>query len=220
MSHPRTRAASFVVTAMLALNAPEALGAGPDWEAAEKILGRQAKVQPDGVRKFAWPRTDLRVTLDGVAIEPALALGSWAAFGEMPGGEVMAMGDLVLLGPEVNPVVSALQAGGVDVLAIHNHLIGEDPRILYLHFSGRGGAGAVAKALRAALEKRRRRSRRRRARRRLRRPRRPPSCSASKRPWAARARWPAACSRCPCRAPKRSRRTGWRCPTAWAWPSP
>ncbi len=153
MSHPRTRAASFVVTAMLALNAPEALGAGPDWEAAEKILGRQAKVQPDGVRRFGFPRTDLHVTLDGVVIEPALALGSWAGFAEMPAGQVMAMGDLVLLGPEVNPVVSALQAGGIEVLAIHNHLIGEMPRILYLHFSGKGPAPDIAKTLRTALEK-------------------------------------------------------------------
>ena len=124
----------------------------PDWETAEKILGRPAKVQPDGVRRFAWPRIDLHVTREGIKIEPALALGSWAAFAEMPGGQAMAMGDLVLLGTEVNPVVGALQSGGAEVLAIHNHLIGESPRILYLHFSARGTAPEIAKVLRAALE--------------------------------------------------------------------
>jgi hypothetical protein len=122
-------------------------------EATVRVFGKPAKIQADGVRRFGWPRADLHVTRDGVAIEPALALGSWAAFEGMPGGEVMAMGDLVLLGPEVNPVVSALQAGGVEVLAIHNHLIGETPRILYLHFAGKGAAPEVAKTLKAALEK-------------------------------------------------------------------
>jgi hypothetical protein len=116
MKHRRVHAALFAGLAMLTLEGSEALGLGPDWEAVEKIFGRAAKVQPDGVRRFGWPRADLHVTRDGVEIEPALALGSWAAFEEMPGDQAMAMGDLVLLGPEVNPVVSALQAGGVEVL--------------------------------------------------------------------------------------------------------
>jgi hypothetical protein len=153
MKHQRVRAVLFAGFAMLMLEGSEAFGIGPDWEAVEKVFGRPARVQADGVRRFGWPRTDLRVTRDGVAIEPALALGSWAAFESMPGGEAMAMGDLVLLGAEVNPVVSALQAGGVEVLAIHNHLIGETPQILYMHFSARGPAPEVAKTLRAALER-------------------------------------------------------------------
>jgi hypothetical protein len=153
MRHRLIRTALFAGFAMLTLGRSAAFGVAPDWEAVERIFGRPAKVQQDGVRRFGWPRTDLHVTRDGVAIEPALALGSWAAFEQMREGEVMAMGDLVLLGPEVNPVVSALQAGGVEVLAIHNHLIGETPRILYLHFSGKGAAPEVAKTLKAALEK-------------------------------------------------------------------
>lgn len=125
----------------------------PDWEAVNEVLGRAAKVQPDGVRRFGWPRSDLHASRDGVAIEATLALGSWAAFCALPNGEVMAMGDLVLAERELNPVVSALQAGGVDVLAIHNHLIGETPRVVYMHFSGHGRAADVARSLKAALEK-------------------------------------------------------------------
>lgn len=153
MKPRRVGAALFAGLAILTLDGSEAFGSGPDWQAVEGVFGKPAKIQADGVRRFGWPRTDFHVTRDGVAIEPALALGSWAAFEGMPGGEVMAMGDLVLLGPEVNPVVSALQAGGVEVLAIHNHLIGETPRILYLHFAGKGAAPEVAKTLKAALEK-------------------------------------------------------------------
>ena len=139
--------------AIFALGRSTAFAADPDWDAVEKIFGKPAKVQPDGVRRFGWPRTDLHVALDGVAIEPTLALGSWAAFAAMPNGDAMAMGDLVLLGTEVNAVVSALQARGAQVLAIHNHLIGETPQILYLHFSATGSAAAVATALKTALER-------------------------------------------------------------------
>jgi len=153
MNHPSLRSALFAGLAALALSRSSAFGIDPDWDAVEKIFGKPAKVQPDGVRRFGWPRTDLHVTLDSVAIEPTLALGSWAAFAAMPNGEAMAMGDLVLLGTEVNPVVSALQARGAQVLAIHNHLIGETPQILYLHFSATGSAAAVATALKTALER-------------------------------------------------------------------
>jgi Domain of Unknown Function (DUF1259) len=139
--------------AMLTFEAVAVLAISPDWGAVDKALGRPARVQPDGVRRFGWPRSDLHVTRDGVAIEPTLALGSWAAFYGLPKAEVMVMGDLVLLEAEVNPVVSSLQAGGLEVLAIHNHLIGETPNIIYLHFSAKGAGPEVAKALKTALER-------------------------------------------------------------------
>jgi Domain of Unknown Function (DUF1259) len=131
-----------------------ALGAAePDWNAVNTALGRTAKVQDDGTRRFGFPRTDLHVVKDGVSIEAPLALGSWAAFHGLPDGAVMAMGDLVLQAPEVNSVVSALQAGGFEVMAIHNHLIGETPTVTYVHFAAHGRADEVARSLRAALEK-------------------------------------------------------------------
>ena len=135
--------------------APAASGAGPldseMWQAVDTILGRPGKALPGDVHKYGWPRTDLRVTVEGVQIEPPLALGSWGGFLKTSTGDLMTMGDLVLLSNEVTPVVRALQAGGLDVLAIHNHLIGESPQVIYVHFGGHGPAEQIAKAVRSAL---------------------------------------------------------------------
>ena len=135
------------------LAAPAGAADSPAWEAVDKILGRPGKPFPGDVRKYGWPRSDLRVTAGGTALEPTLALGSWAGFAKAgTEGQVMTMGDLVLLAAEVDPVVRALQAGGLDVLAIHNHLIGESPQVVYVHFGGHGPAERLATALRGALD--------------------------------------------------------------------
>jgi Domain of Unknown Function (DUF1259) len=120
-----------------------------DWTAVDKILGQTGKSLSGDVHRYAWPRRDLHVTVGGTPVEPALALGSWAGF--LPGEHGMAMGDLVLLSSEVNPVIRALQAVGLEVLAVHNHLIGETPQVLYVHFEGHGEPEAVARGLKAAL---------------------------------------------------------------------
>ena len=105
-----------------------------DWKDVEQALGRAGTLLPGDVYKVSFPRSDLTVMLDGVTIKPALALGSWAAFKEIGGGHVMAMGDLVLLESEVTPVMDALQKGGIEQSALHNHLIGESPHVMYMHF--------------------------------------------------------------------------------------
>lgn len=145
---------TLTVALALALAQPAAAAVAERWTAVDHVLGRPGAALGGGVHKYGWPRTDLHVTLDGVTIEPALALGSWAAF-EAAGepGRFLVMGDLVLQGSEVNPVLRALQAGGIDVTAVHNHLIGEAPRLLYVHYAGRGDAMALARALRDALGK-------------------------------------------------------------------
>jgi hypothetical protein len=122
------------------------------WDAVDKALGQTGKSLPGDVHRYGWPRRDLEVTRGDVRVEPALALGSWAGFRMAGGDNAMAMGDLVLLASEVNPVIRALQAGGVDVLAVHNHLSGETPEVVYVHFGGHGQPEAIAKALRTALE--------------------------------------------------------------------
>ena len=146
---------SFVVA--LALLFVAFAGASPPesgWEAVDQIFGNPGKDLPGDVRRYGWPRTDLQVRIAGVPIEPALALGGWAAFKKTGSGQdAVTMGDLVLLGPEVDPVARSLQAGGFDILAIHNHLIDETPRVIYMHFHGMGEAAALARTLRAALEK-------------------------------------------------------------------
>lgn len=123
-----------------------------DWSAVESILGRSGSAQPGNVYKFGFPRGDLDVRIGDVRLKPALALGSWAAFMDMGGGNAMAMGDLVLTEDEVNRVISSLQAGGIEQSALHNHVLGESPRVMYLHFSGHGEAAALARTLRTALE--------------------------------------------------------------------
>jgi hypothetical protein len=106
--------------------------------------------QPDGVRRYGFPRSDLKVQLDGVSIKPALALGSWLAFQPM-GSEAVVMGDLVLTPSEVNPVMSRLLEGGVQVTAVHNHLLRSSPQTIYMHVRGQGDAARLAGTLRAAL---------------------------------------------------------------------
>lgn len=146
------------VSFVLALSAlPAVAAAGPvdstTWESIDKTLGRTGRVFPGDVHKYGWPRADLRVTAGGVQVEPTLALGSWAALMKAsPEGHLMAMGDLVLLADEVNLVLRALQAGGLNVLAVHNHLMGESPQVIYVHFGGHGEAQQVATALRSALD--------------------------------------------------------------------
>ena len=121
-----------------------------DWSDVGKALGRSGMMQPGEIYKVSFPRNDLSVTADGIAIKPALALGSWVAF-KQNGAEAMAMGDLVLLESEINPVISALQAGGIEQSALHNHLIGEWPRVMYLHFSGHGDPVRLAVTLHTSL---------------------------------------------------------------------
>ncbi len=122
-----------------------------DWKDVEQAIGRAGYVLPGDVYKVSFPRSDLAVTLDGVAIKPALALGSWAAFKDIGSGHVMTMGDLVLLDSEVSPVIDALQKGGVEQSALHNHLLGESPDVMYVHFMGHGDASKLASALHDAL---------------------------------------------------------------------
>ena len=125
--------------------------AAPSFPGVEEALGRKGAANPGGVLKFSFPRSDLSVTADGVAIKPALALGSWAAFRQIGKGESMAMGDLVLTEDEVGPVMKALQAGGIEQAAVHNHVLHESPRVMYMHFSAHGDAAKIAQTLRTAL---------------------------------------------------------------------
>jgi hypothetical protein len=139
------------LVSLLALLVLVAAAPKRDWKDVEEALGRAGYVQPGDVYKVSFPRGDLAVTADGVTIKPALALGSWAAFKEIGGGHVMTMGDLVLLESEVSPVIDALQKGGIDQSALHNHLLGESPHVMYVHFTGHGHASKLARTLHEAL---------------------------------------------------------------------
>jgi hypothetical protein len=122
-----------------------------DWSAVDQAIGRKGAPQPGGVMKYSFPRSDLQVTASGVQIKPALALGGWVAFKRVGGGQAMALGDLVLTEDEVAPVMRALQQGGVEQTALHNHVLMEQPRVMYMHIMAHGDEVKIAQALRTAL---------------------------------------------------------------------
>jgi Domain of Unknown Function (DUF1259) len=147
------RAAVLVLAASAVAARAFAQSPRQDWAAVDRAFGRPGAMQPGDVQKYSFPRADLRVTAAGVQVKPALALGSWVAFKAMadPSGEAMAMGDLVLLESEVAPVMSKLQAMGVEQTALHNHLQHESPSVMYLHIEAHGHPVKIAEAVRAAL---------------------------------------------------------------------
>jgi hypothetical protein len=131
-----------------AQNTPDA--AKKAWADVEQAMGRSGQMQAGDVIKFGMPRKDLKVTLNGVAIKPGLALGSWAAF-LRHGNEAMVMGDLVLTEDEIAPVMTKLQESGVHEAALHNHLLGESPHVMYMHLASHGDPVQIARAIHDAL---------------------------------------------------------------------
>src|SRR5215469_16552586 len=114
-----------------------------------KAVGKQGDLIGE-MYKVSFPRSDVTVKIGDLRIRPALALINWAAFIKS-GNAAVAYGDLVLLDDEINPVISKLEAGSIELSALHNHLLHETPRIMYIHFVGRGDEVEMAKALREAL---------------------------------------------------------------------
>ena len=121
-----------------------------DWAQVDHAMGRKGAEQPGGVHKYSFPRSDLKVTVEGVAIKPALALGGWIAF-EPAGSGAMFMGDLVLTDTEINPVMAQLIAGGVEIFAVHNHLLRTSVPVFYMHVGGHGDPVKLAETLHSAL---------------------------------------------------------------------
>jgi hypothetical protein len=144
------RAIQMFVTSLAALTITTAANAQEiDWKKVDTALGKTAAVSGE-VHRYGFPRSDLQVTVDGVAIKPALALGGWAAFTPMGGG-AMVMGDLVLLETEINPVMAKLIEGGIEITAVHNHLLRANPETFYMHIGGHGDPVKMAEVIRSAL---------------------------------------------------------------------
>jgi len=122
-----------------------------EWKNVEDVFGFPGALLPGDVIRFNMPRKDLHVTLGGTEIKPALALGAWAAFHRVGNNDAMVMGDLVLTEGEVAPAMKVLQDGGVEVTALHNHLIGESPKIWYIHMGGHGDPVKLARTIKKAV---------------------------------------------------------------------
>ena len=140
---------SVLVCALTAAWAGGASAQEIDWKKVDEALGRTAAVSGD-VHRYGFPRTDLQVTLDGVTIRPTLALGGWTAFKPAHGG-AMVMGDLVLLDTEINPVMAKLIENGIEITAVHNHVLRGNPATYYMHISGHGDPVKLATAIRTGL---------------------------------------------------------------------
>src|SRR5689334_739033 len=146
------RISGLVLVSVVCSQAPAQAPFAPiDWKSVDQALGKAGSLQPDGAYKFGLPRGDLHVSVSGVAVKPVLALGSWVALKQVSDSEAMLMGDLVLLEGEVDPVLAKLQDGGIEQTALHNHLLHESPRVLYMHIAGRGAPARLASAVHAAL---------------------------------------------------------------------
>jgi hypothetical protein len=120
-----------------------------DWQRVDAALVRKAAVTGD-VHRYGFPRSDLNVVLDGITIKPALALGGWVSFKPAHGG-AMVMGDLVLLDTEITPVTTKLIENGLEITAIHNHVLRGSPATFYIHIGGHGDPETLATAIRAAV---------------------------------------------------------------------
>lgn len=144
--------AKIAIGTLLLLTFSASAHADPDWAMVGKALGKTGSVAPGGVYRVGMPRSDLKVSLDGVAVKPALALGSWVAFKPTSGKDAMVMGDLVLTQGEVNPVMMKLIENGFEITALHNHLLRSEPTTLYMHVLGHGDAVALATTLHTALQ--------------------------------------------------------------------
>src|SRR6266702_2258835 len=123
--------AKVTVFALLTGLAGTAYAAGDDWVRVGEALGKSGTELPGGIYKVGLPRSDIKATLDGVELKPGFALGGWLAFAKA-GTEHMVMGDLVLTMPEVGPVMAKLMAGGIEVTALHNHLLRNEPFTMYM----------------------------------------------------------------------------------------
>src|SRR3954469_15921591 len=130
-----------------------ASGAQDDWQQqVAQALGK-AGTSAGGIYRVGLPRTDLKAMLDGVELKPGFALGGWLAFESM-GDQGMVMGDLVLTEDEVTPVMTKLAAGGIEVTALHNHLLRNKPFTMYMHVLGHGDPVKLAAVLHTALAER------------------------------------------------------------------
>jgi hypothetical protein len=142
------RVAALAITLTLA-GAVAARAQQAAWDAVGGILGT-SDVYAGGYHRYNLPRRDLTVRIGDVTVSPALALGAWAGFSGTPEDGTM-MGDLVLTSGEVRPVLAELARQRLEVTALHNHLVGEEPRLVYLHFHGHGNAEELARRLDRAL---------------------------------------------------------------------
>src|SRR6185369_5649557 len=124
-----------------------------DRAAIDRAIGAKGVyTEAEDTHRVAFPRTDIKVTVEGRPMPPFLGFSSWAAFTPAAQGGVIVMGDIVLLEDEVNPAMSAALDAGLEVTALHNHFFYESPRVMYMHIGGTGSAPTLAAGVKKVLD--------------------------------------------------------------------
>ncbi|MGE0337264.1 MAG: DUF1259 domain-containing protein [Gammaproteobacteria bacterium] len=144
----RQRVAAFVLAAACSGCGTDATAQTLDPKVIEAAAGTAATLSTDGVVRIGWSRNDVDVTVDGMAFPPAAGLGSWAAFTETDHG-VMVMGDNVVFRDEVDAVIDAAFAHGLEITALHNHFFYDEPIVYFMHVGGQGEPAALARGVKA-----------------------------------------------------------------------
>lgn len=147
-------ATSPSVSAASSSSAPVPTTAAParlDADAIGEAAGTKASTEKDGVVRIGWSRTDVKVRVDGAALDPAAGLGSWAAFEASPHG-AMVMGDTVVFQDEVDAAMDAAFAHGLDVTALHNHFFYDEPKVYFMHVGGHGAPAELARSVKAVWD--------------------------------------------------------------------
>ena len=124
----------------------------PDWSALGEILDRPGAAQGGDVYKFSMPRSKLTVRLDDHQLPPGVGLACWAAFYACPCGLTKVMGDTCVTRRELQAALDKLRAGGIEITAIHNHLLGERTEVMFMHFEAEGDAKQIARSIRACWD--------------------------------------------------------------------
>lgn len=120
----------------------------------DQITGLKGKLnEKEAVYKVTWPRSDVKVAVDGWTMPPFMGLGTWAAFTQGSNTEAMMMGDTVLFEDEVNPAMSVALENGLSVTALHNHFLFDHPKVYFMHIEGQGTTEELATAVRKVYDK-------------------------------------------------------------------
>jgi hypothetical protein len=139
----------LMLSAAIGLVSATPASAAPALDTAkiESLTGVKGTLnEKEGVFKVSAPRQDLAVTVAGVKMTPGMGLTSWAAF-KKSGADTMVMGDMVLIEDQVSPVMSAALDSGLEVTALHNHFLWDNPRVMFMHIGGMGDEARLASAV-------------------------------------------------------------------------
>ena len=139
-----------ILVAMMFARSGVLRAAEPDPQVISRITGLEPEVK-NGIVTIRMPRKDLGIVVEGVTLDPFQGLTSWAAF-QQAGDQTMVMGDLTLGQEEVRPAMRAALENGLEVTALHNHFLFDEPHVLFMHIGGMGTTEQLARGVRETLD--------------------------------------------------------------------